>query len=69
MSIHAATSKYGASLLSYLKAGAVTSQHFHNEVPTNVWSAQVQYIVCTVVYGKCVFSISSSLVLLSVYYM
>jgi integrator complex subunit 8 len=39
--IHYATGKYGAALLNYLKAGAVTSRHFEDEVPPLVWSMQV----------------------------
>ena len=42
-----ATGKYGAALLNYLKAGAVTSRHFEDEVPPLVWSMQVLYIHCT----------------------
>ena len=39
--VAAATGKYGAALLNYLKAGAVTSRHFEDEVPPLVWSMQV----------------------------
>ena len=39
--VQAATGKYGAALLSYLKAGALTSRHFEDEVPAIVWPAQV----------------------------
>ena len=39
--VQAATGKHGAALLSYLKAGALTSRHFEDEVPAIVWPAQV----------------------------
>lgn len=45
--IHYATGKYGASLLCYLKAGAVTSRYFEDNVPSDIWPVQVYRKIIT----------------------
>ena len=52
--LYTATSKYGAALVYYLKAGAITSQHFEKDVPPNVWTPQVRIgTLCTSSNTEC----------------